>query len=70
MVEKRPFHAKTKDNYVSQWIKCVYSAQSQKEWILLPESKLDSFDGWTLIIWKLVEIKVFPDKPKHQYYES
>ena len=64
---KKTFHAKPKqDNRVSQWKKLVCSAQSPKEWRLLRESKFSQFEGWTLILSKVVERKAFLAEPKHQ----
>ena len=42
---------------------CVYSIQSLKEWRLLRESKFVQVKGWTLILRKIVERKLFLANP-------
>ena len=67
----KAFKAKPKHQYdVSKWGKCVYSAQSLKEWRLLWESLFVSFDRWTLILKKMKLGKAFNAKPKLQYHLS
>ena len=55
--------------YLSQREECVYGAQSWKERRLLCESMSVQIDELTLIL-KMVKIKVFLLKPKHQYHLS
>ena len=60
MVERKVFLANPKLEYrVSQWGAHDCSAQSQKKWRLLWESKFDSFRGYTSIIRKMEEWKLF-----------
>ena len=57
--ENKSFSCKTNaSNHASQWEECVYSAQSLKELRLLRESEFVQFKGWTLIVRKMLEIKV------------
>ena len=69
LVEKKLFIWNQRIKYlVSKWRENVYNAKSQKDWRLLQESKFVLFDRWTLILQKMVEMKAFPMKPKHQYH--
>ena len=71
MVERKTFLANPNHQYrVSQYGEHDCSAQSQKEWRLLQESKFDSFYAQTLILGKMVERKTFLAKPKHQCHVS
>ena len=68
MVERNAFLANPKHQYhVSQYGENDCSAQSQKEYRLLQDSKFDLFDRWTLILRKIIERKLFLANPKHQY---
>ena len=70
-MERKAFLLKPKHQYlVSQWEEHDCAAQSQKEWILIWESKLVLFDGWTLIKRKMVDEKAFLAKPQQQYHLS
>ena len=63
----KSFSYQTKSsNCVYQWGECVYSAQSQKKQRILQESMLLKLDGWTLILRRMVELKAFLAKLKHQ----
>ena len=65
------FLAKPKrQDLVSNWGEYVYSAKSQKERWLSYESKFVPFDGSTLILRKIIEIKAFLAKPKHRNHAS
>ena len=71
MVERKAFLANSKHQYrVSQSKEHDCSAQPQKEFIILWESKFVSFDRCTLIIREMVERKPFLAKSKHQYCVS
>ena len=54
---------------LSQRGECVYDAQSWNERRLLCESVFIIIERWTSIL-KMVEVVVFPLKPKHQYHLS
>ena len=50
--------------------KNIFIVKSQKEERLSWETKFVPFDGWILILRKMVEIKAFLPKAKHQSYVS
>ena len=65
--ENESFSSKTKTSKPCIPIKrTCFSAKSQKEHRLSWECKFIPFNGWTLILKKMVEIKAFLPKPKHQ----
>ena len=69
-VERAVFLMKPNHQYhLSQRGECVYGAQSWNEMILLCESVFIKIERWNSIL-KMVEIEVFPMKPKHQYHLS
>ena len=71
MVEGKPFLVELMHKYHTfQWGECDCSARTLKGWRLLWESKFVLFDGWTLVLWKVVERKAFLAKPKYQYHVS
>ena len=71
MVEKKAFLLKPKHWYlVSQWKEHDCATQSQKEWILIQESKFVLFDRWASSKKKMVDGKAFLAKPKQQYHLS
>ena len=70
MVEREVFLRKPNHQYhLSQCGECVYGAQSWNGKILLYESMFITIKRRTSIL-KMVEIVVFPMKPKHQYHLS
>ena len=63
----KSFFSKSKASKLSiRWKENVFCAQSQKESRLPWESRLVPFFGWTLILRKTMEVKVFLANPKHK----
>ena len=70
-VEKKTILMKPKHHcHLSQLGECVYGAQSRIKKRLLCVSMFVQFDGWALIIKKMVERKAFLLKPNHWYLVS
>ena len=64
---KRSFSYENKaSNHLSQWVGCIYGAQSVKKWRLLCDSMFIPFEKWTLIL-KMAQREVFLMKAKPQF---
>ena len=71
MVERKDFFAKPKHQTVHPTENNMFIVPNLKKSGDCHENlSLSHFDGWTLILRKIMKIKAFPAKPKHQNYAS
>ena len=68
---KKTFIPKPKhQNCVSWWKEHVYLPNHKKKYRLSRESKFVTFNGWPLILRKIMEVKAVLTNPKHQNRSS